>query len=177
MTRKGIILAGGSGSRLSPITNAISKQLIPVYDKPMIYYPLSTLMFAGIKEILMITTENDEDKFKSLLGDGNQWGMSISYATQKEPKGLADAFYIGEEFISGSPTALILGDNLFHGQGLVDNLQKKSATTLGATLFAYPVRDPERYGVVEFDDNGNVKSIEEKPKFPKSRYAITGLYF
>ncbi len=175
-TRKGIILAGGSGSRLFPITKAICKQLLPVYDKPMIYYPLSTLMLAGVKEILIITTPNDLEKFKSLLGDGNSLGINLQYAVQNSPRGLADAFLIGENFLNGSPSILILGDNLFYGKGLVNQLRDayKRETS---TIFAYPVSDPERYGIVDFDKNGQVKSIEEKPLNPKTKYAITGLYF
>ena len=175
-TRKGIILAGGSGSRLFPITKAICKQLLPVYDKPMIYYPLSTLMLAGVKEILIITTPNDLEKFKSLLGNGNSLGINLQYAVQDSPRGLADAFLIGENFLNGSPSILILGDNLFYGKGLVNQLRDayKRETS---TIFAYPVSDPERYGIVDFDKNGQVKSIEEKPLNPKTKYAITGLYF
>ena len=175
--RRGIILAGGTGSRLAPLTAAVSKQLMPVYDKPMIYYPLSTLMLAGIREVLIITTPADHSAFERLLGDGSAWGMSIAYAIQPSPDGLAQAFLIGADFLEDRPAALVLGDNLFHGHDLVPQLQASNGPSSGATVFAYPVRDPERYGVVEFDGQGRVISLEEKPVRPKSRYAVTGLYF
>ncbi len=177
MKRKGIVLAGGTGTRLYPITQVVSKQLLPVYDKPMIYYPITTLMLAGIKEVLVITTPHDQAAFQELLGDGTKWGMQISYAAQQRPEGLAQAFLIGDEFLSGSPVALILGDNIFYGHDLSPQLLSRNLHEKGASLFAYSVRDPERYGVVEFDKEGKVLGIEEKPKIPKSRYAVTGLYF
>jgi len=176
-SRKGIILAGGSGTRLHPITLALSKQLVPVYDKPMIYYPISTLIIAGIKEILIITTPHDSDQFQALLGDGKKWGIKLSYAIQPEPGGLAQAFHIGEEFLDGHPSCLILGDNLYYGQGLYDLLQAADQKKEGATVFGYHVADPERYGIVDFDESGNAHSVEEKPEKPKSNWAITGLYF
>ena len=174
--RKGIILAGGTGSRLFPITNGVCKQLLPVYDKPMIYYPLSTLMLAGVRDILIITTPEDLENFKKLLGDGNSLGVNLHYEIQDKPQGLAQAFLIGENFLDGSPSIMILGDNLFYGKGLVNQLKTASLRN-NSTIFAYPVSDPERYGIVDFDKDGKVKSIEEKPLQPKSKYAITGLYF
>ena len=175
--RKGILLAGGSGTRLYPITMGISKQLLPIYDKPMVYYPLSVLMLAGINEIAIITTPHDNNQYRALLGDGSQWGINLTYIVQPKPEGLAQAFILAEEFLNGSESTLILGDNIFHGDGIRELLQKANNSTAAANIFGYHVSDPERYGVIDFDANGNVKSIIEKPKKPKSNHAVVGLYF
>ncbi|MBP3722251.1 MAG: glucose-1-phosphate thymidylyltransferase RfbA [Selenomonadaceae bacterium] len=177
MMKKGIVLAGGSGTRLYPITRGTSKQLMPVYDKPMIYYPISTLMLAGIREMLIITTPDDAENFKRLLGDGSQWGLDLHYAAQEKPRGLADAFLVGEKFLNGSSAALVLGDNIFYGEGFEELTHNAANREDGATVFAYYVKHPSRYGVVEFDENGKAISLEEKPQKPRSNYAVTGLYF
>ncbi len=177
MNRKGIILAGGSGTRLHPLTRAVSKQLLPVYDKPMIYYPLSVLMLTGVREIALITTPHDQEQFKRLLGDGAQWGVSFTYIIQPSPDGLAQAYLLAEDFLAGAPSVLVLGDNIFYGDGMQDLLTSADAETMGGSVFGYRVADPERYGVVDFDDEGRAVNIEEKPEQPKSHYAVTGLYF
>ena len=177
MKRKGIILAGGSGTRLYPLTHSISKQLLPIYDKPMIYYPLTTLMLAGIKDILIINTPHEQELFQKLLGDGSQWGINLTYAAQPDPGGLAQAYLIGEKFVDNHPSCLILGDNIYHGSGMADLLAKADSRDQGATVFGYRVHDPERYGVAEFDKTGKVIDLEEKPEKPRSNYAVTGLYF
>jgi len=177
MNRKGIILAGGSGTRLHPLTRAVSKQLLPVYDKPMIYYPLSVLMLTGVRELALITTPHDQEQFKRLLGDGSQWGVEFTYIVQPSPDGLAQAYILAEDFLAGAPSVLVLGDNIFYGDGMQDLLTSADAETTGGSVFGYRVADPERYGVVAFDDEGRAVNIEEKPEQPKSRYAVTGLYF
>jgi glucose-1-phosphate thymidylyltransferase len=177
MKRRGIVLAGGSGTRLHPVTRTVSKQLLPVYDKPMIYYPVSALMLAGVREVLVISTPDDTPRFQDLLGDGTAWGMEFHYAVQHRPEGLAQAFVIGADFVGDGPSVLVLGDNIFYGHGLGDRLQAAALRPTGATVFAYPVADPQRYGVVEFDGAGRARSLEEKPARPRSRYAVTGLYF